>query len=957
MAAPALQRFRKKLSLRHVVGAVAIVIVVLSGIIAAAVLFVRSESGSRWLLAFVKAKVERSYDARVTFDEGRLDPFSSLSLTNLKVRREPPQEMDIAVSRVELDYVFSVLKRSITVRRVLVERPSLRAKIFAPTESAGDRAAEPVQSNASLGGLLRAPPAAVEVQSLIVRGLDCDLEISSGDTKAKARIQGMDVETKLAMKSGRLESEGTLKMSGPMAFKAADEGPQGFQGSGLFSGEAGWGARVVFEEGRWNYEIKPTRVRAHLRDFKFSQRFAGAASRSIELGRLDIENDLSLLAHSRELFSFGKGTKVERDAIKSSLTAGPLLAVQKDAGGTTRVSVPSQKLEFESSLGDAVLVKSRYLAHSADVGGVFARPADAELVFEARLPLDLASAELTATADFNQSRFMNVKGRGELAEKQKSFDGEVGLRLSPEHARVLKALRTLTAPGAALIDSTLKLTVEEREKGSRNIRLLIAKLDAEHRAYGAFRLKGELDVETGGETAPSFLRLKGNGDVSVLKAPEKPALPLSLDAPVAFRHHVELGVPSETAALELSAPLLSMSRLASVRDTKLKVEARSPRLREAKSVDVTLSLDEGAVEFDGIQSPIPVTGLKVDVRASLRDSGAVALEEMRASLNGGAFRLNARGAGNLNSRDLQMQLNLLSSIAEPMAFGRQKISGQIEVPASLTVDAGKEISLRGRVSLQNLAISSPTYSASGISGSMLFSEQLTWSGEHARFRHLITQNPFERVDFDRVRPLLQSSEPLRIAKLTWEERAYGPFIGFFSVAQNMLSIHQFDLDLGSGRVYGEMFLDAYPSSMRFGLLSRMSGVNLSEVLPHRFLAKMREGDKNVSMRSGFVLNFNRNLLDGRVDVTEIGGPQLVAFINVLDPDYRDEKLNKVRSLLGVGYPTGVELAFREGYMNMDVDMSLLGIRQRQSLREIPISTLLAGVTADFVAQTRKGPLK
>jgi hypothetical protein len=234
---------------------------------------------------------------------------------------------------------------------------------------------------------------------------------------------------------------------------------------------------------------------------------------------------------------------------------------------------------------------------------------------------------------------------------------------------------------------------------------------------------------------------------------------------------------------------------------------------------------------------------------------------------------------------------------------------------------------------------------------------LNWDGKDLRFLTLIKQNPFERVSFDRVRPLLQGADQLRIDKIHWEEREYGPFVGFLSMDQNMISVHQFDLDLGPGRVYGEMYFDSYPANLQLGMLARMTSLDLGEILPKRFLSRMSSSAKSISGRSGFVLNLNRGVLDGRIDLTELGGEQLVALINTLDPAYEDEKMNKVRGLLQVGYPSSLALAFKDGYMDMDVDLSVLGIGQRQSLREIPLSSLLGKITADIVKKTEKGPLK
>jgi hypothetical protein len=128
----------------------------------------------------------------------------------------------------------------------------------------------------------------------------------------------------------------------------------------------------------------------------------------------------------------------------------------------------------------------------------------------------------------------------------------------------------------------------------------------------------------------------------------------------------------------------------------------------------------------------------------------------------------------------------------------------------------------------------------------------------------------------------------------------------------MLAAHQFDLDLASGRLSGELFLDVHPGTFEFGMLSRLTALDLAEALPERFLARMPAGEKRLSGRSGFVVDLNRSSIDGRVNLTEVGGPQLTALVNLLDPAYEDEKMNKVRTLLTYGYPTAVGLAFADG---------------------------------------------
>jgi hypothetical protein len=225
------------------------------------------------------------------------------------------------------------------------------------------------------------------------------------------------------------------------------------------------------------------------------------------------------------------------------------------------------------------------------------------------------------------------------------------------------------------------------------------------------------------------------------------------------------------------------------------------------------------------------------------------------------------------------------------------------------------------------------------------------------FSELITENPFERVDFNRVRPLLISNEQLRIENIQWHEKSYGPLIGFYSVRQNMISAHQFDMDLNGGRVYGEVFLNIYPANLQMGFLGRLTGLNLTEFLPSRFLKGQDTNARDLSARVGMVVNINRSTIDGRMDINEIGGRQLIALINTLDPNYRDEKMNKVRTLLQVGYPTGMNAAFAEGFMDMDIDLSVLSLAMRESVHGIPVTGFISKAMNGIVQQTQKGILQ
>ena len=170
----------------------------------------------------------------------------------------------------------------------------------------------------------------------------------------------------------------------------------------------------------------------------------------------------------------------------------------------------------------------------------------------------------------------------------------------------------------------------------------------------------------------------------------------------------------------------------------------------------------------------------------------------------------------------------------------------------------------------------------------------------------------------------------------------------------MILAHQFDLDVGSGRVYGEMSFDADPTNLQVSLLARLTALNLNEILPSRYLPAESSGNQTLSARSGLILNLNTGTIDGRVDVTQIGGPQLITLVNLMDPRYANEKMNNLRKILALGYPTSVQAAFSEGYMDLDVDLSILGVPKNQSVRGIPMSSLISSKTAGLVQTIGEG---
>lgn len=488
--------------------------------------------------------------------------------------------------------------------------------------------------------------------------------------------------------------------------------------------------------------------------------------------------------------------------------------------------------------------------------------------------------------------------------------------------------------------------------------------------YGEWQIKTLVSLKAGMGSEPGpFLRvgtLKGGGStvVTELRPPgktDKAAELVSLVAPIELSHKIDVNRGKTLFELTGEIPSLEMKRLGKFLKTNVTASVRSPDLEKAADFDIAMEVkqDQIALARPTTGYSRPIEGLNLVMSAAIRDQDRFTLEKFKAGLNRSMMEMTAEASGKIKTKDFQMLGTLTADVPSkfPPVYG-STIKGRIECPWRVTVLHGREIGFEGDMNLFNLAWAKGPSRVSGISGRVPISEKLVREGASVRFARLITQNPFERVDYERLRPLISKANQVRVEAIGFDEKIYGPLVGYFSMEQNMISVHQFDLSLGTtGLAEGEMYLDVYPARLQLGFLARLTALNLVEILPEKYLVKIPKGDKNVSGRSGIVVNLKQGSIDGRVDITEIGGSQLITLINAFDPKYENDKMNMARSALGLGAPTFVEMSFQKGYMDMGMDLAVLGVTQRYDVRGIPLSSLVSSATEEFVKKSEEGLLK
>ena len=476
--------------------------------------------------------------------------------------------------------------------------------------------------------------------------------------------------------------------------------------------------------------------------------------------------------------------------------------------------------------------------------------------------------------------------------------------------------------------------------------------------FGKWKITNQSDLQLSDSKKPSSsgndktYQSRGQTELVQETAMTSKRVPFDLRGlkPMRLTHNVRRDSRRTLAELNINLPHLVMNEVADVDATEFSFTADVPNERDQDLV-FSADLHQGHINpspaiLKGNRLPVTINGLIAHLAGRVKDKTSFVIQSLEASINQSLLKLTGDAQGNLKTKDLQARAEFTVKVPRDFpAILDQTLRGAIHIPLKISSRGGKDVDVTGTVGLEGFEWRKGVVRVSGINGRIPFHESFHLNEYKSfRFSNLVTQNPFERVNYERLQPLLEDASQLTIERLSWEERQFGPLIGFVSIKQNMISLHEFNLDLVSGRVYGEMFFDAYPKNLQFGLLARLTGIDLVETLPKRFLLRLPSGEKKLSARTGLVFDLKKSTVDGRMDITQIGGPQLITMLNLLDPDFRDEKINRARSLLEIGYPTAVALSFQQGFVDLNLDLMALGLHHHESIRGVPISGIISSKT-------------
>lgn len=449
---------------------------------------------------------------------------------------------------------------------------------------------------------------------------------------------------------------------------------------------------------------------------------------------------------------------------------------------------------------------------------------------------------------------------------------------------------------------------------------------------------------------------------------EKPVLPLfeknflRLTRPVKASIKAALQRGLVDVRMGYNLPKTELSSLAAI-------ERLSGDLRARTSLDLKSGINLDVKANLAALNPAKDLSLPAEVIPYLKDiSTHIALRsdiKNRVDITTGTvetgkdkFKMSFRGGTDIKASNSRFDGQLTVSPPKVFRFGIRAqdnvaMDGSIQVGWELTQKEQKAIRLRGRAGLNGFALQHALGGFKNATGQIPFEQDLELPNlKSLRWSYLIQENPFQRVDTTKFSPLLNEESTLVIEEFNALNRSFGPFRGRFSLKQNMLTIDRLDADLFDGVLTGQGFVDVHPARLLAGLQGRVTKLN-SALLS---LKKEKQSSAPLSARLALVAELSKALVEGRVDVTEIGKNQLLALIDVLDPSGADPLLNKARLALAVGYPTYVGIQMQQGFMDLDVQLGGL-ISQQIKIPHLPLTPIINAKTQDLVKTIREVPIR
>ena len=349
--------------MRKLVFSLGAVVALLVVTLVAALLFLNSAAGSRFILTQAKSYIEKEPGGRFEFSEGRLSALSGLHFKNLKiVFAKTGLKLEALIDSLDLDYAISFWHKRLTVERFELAG----ARIDYQTEGAAPGPTPaPKASASSLDDLLLSPPLEVLAPNLHIANLSLRFEGRSGGAVTRAEVEGLELQLALEVLPGKLSTQGKLALAKPVSY--ASEVVTGKM-TVLADVDALWKVAVQRESDEWKLKLEQTSVQLGLTDLSLRQ---PALNVSLPRAKVDLKADASARVGSLAQL---KGNSVEAVTVDLKASLSRLEIAQEKS----RSSVDSQDIFLEAALSDAISFDLHHTLRGVSSGDLLTRPTGIE---------------------------------------------------------------------------------------------------------------------------------------------------------------------------------------------------------------------------------------------------------------------------------------------------------------------------------------------------------------------------------------------------------------------------------------------------------------------------------------------------------------------------------------------------------------------------------------------------
>ncbi len=459
-----------------------------------------------------------------------------------------------------------------------------------------------------------------------------------------------------------------------------------------------------------------------------------------------------------------------------------------------------------------------------------------------------------------------------------------------------------------------------------------------------------------------------SGNISLIgrlsQSPENRGSQLKLYKPLKFSQNFRVKDQKLALAGNIQAPSFALEDQFAAKSADISFNAVAAPVNQPNSIVLDVQLKPAevtlttAVEPGSTQPKLGhlITPLALNLSTVFnKNYSNIKLNSFQLKGGDGLLEVSASGGGATQSGDGQLEM-LIKSRLKPDMWLKPQIggSGELALPMDLTLLGGKRATLGGKLELTKLSLEGENWAVNGANGSLVIEEELEITPEQGvSFLYTLDTDPFQRVDYARIQPYLDDRSQFSISQMAIDEKNIGPLTASLSVRQNLVHLQKLDLALFGGHLAGQLYADTKPGAWKFGLLGRFNNVRLNELLQESSSLKGME-ENPVNARVAVEFDLNLFLLEGRIDISDISVLQLMQLLELIDPEYQDEQLSQVRSLLGVASPQWISIDMRRGLM--DLEIALTTVPTTIKINALPLTPLLRQFAGVYLQELQQLPL-